>query len=1025
MMMMNPSCGKRSSWETLRYLTGYQKVNNVNHYVYRSQTQICYLDARDLIHGILQHEPSRRLTISQILSHPWYTNSKPRSTSPAVPGEAVESASGSAQHLPSPSTSESSFHSASSELVEAVGADTTADSSVVLDDISFLTNSEGTIRQKKIKKIELADPTRRQRAHTVSAKKDGKAKKVTLSEDDVFLASSSDISRHDAPRSTDPSPSRARDASPGQSAPPSAYPVRTPARTKRRSMSSQLDQPSSPMTETQPKLQQLPPQDYANLLSKPAPLLFSTALERQLLNNLNAMGFDIGQMVHSVLSDACDASGAMWWMLKRKAEKKAIDSAMKESKSITREAETEAETEIDVSHNPSPGYPDSPAVEEIMRTIDQSQSAPELSLIPATPTIPTSASHNDRSHSPPMTPPRSKSPLRMLSPPPASDASMRSNQTTPTSKDKETNQGSKGRGSNKPRSGSVSIVQRATTAALEAAGLVRKKSNEAVKDKEKEDKEKERASSSIESKSGHPSGHARLTKSPPLKPVKDTPIPIPATPEKDRTAAATDLGGASPWIMPVARSFTFDVAPTPSNTPASGSGPNLNEGKQPVGMRNNRSSILHTFRTWFNEDRKGKRKTSHIGATSSTPPNMPAVPASPAHHRSGFKRGRGGYKQRTKRASVSSRRSSSVNSRRSSVTSMQMGLMENSLQGYDISRQRSDPSRRSYTPNSELDRDRDPLNSRPSSIRSYGMHVRHKKSTSFGSNGSTARMARAASPLNKAHYRAGSSSSTRAIRHARHSKGSVSTGRPRHVRSNSTTSSIQSSRPGSFYDASDNDGMRGGSPHSYFHRSPDETPKRSNSYKMRRAHGAASLNKSVSHLSWKKSWGQEPPGWQSRSAQFPVEVLAISPASEVQTAIRDVFAAGRPSINLGDESDWVDEDDDFPPFAGGLGQMGSANKSGPANAKHSFEHVPQMSPTTRNFRGGPGNRKRGRNRGSRSKTGQSPTGMNMNMPLPNNDTFDAPKEIPDSRLNRRNLPSGRSPAFRGPAKIVEEEEEEE
>ena len=39
--------------------------------------------------------------------------------------------------------------------------------------------------------------------------------------------------------------------------------------------------------------------------------------------------------------------------------------------------------------------------------------------------------------------------------------------------------------------------------------------------------------------------------------------------------------------------------------------------------------------------------------------------------------------------------------------------------------------------------------------------------------------------------------------------------------------------------------------------------------------------------------------------------------------IRDVFS-GKQSLSLGDESDWIDEDDDVPAFAGGLGVWGLA-----------------------------------------------------------------------------------------------------
>ena len=198
---------------------------------------------------------------------------------------------------------------------------------------------------------------------------------------------------------------------------------------------------------------------------------------------------------------------------------------------------------------------------------------------------------------------------------------------------------------------------------------------------------------------------------------------------------------------------------------------------------------IHTFRMWFNEDRKGKRKASVSQSNAPSTANVP-VPPSPARTRGSFRR-RGGWngsKPRAKRASVSSRRSSSVNSRRSSVTSMQMVLMETPVHGMDhIQRQRSDPSRRSFTPNSEIEREAH--SSRPSSIRSYSQN-RHRKSPSAGSGGSVARLGRAASPLKQYHRRAGSNSSTRVMRHTRpsHSQNLSSA----HVRSNSTASSTPS-----------------------------------------------------------------------------------------------------------------------------------------------------------------------------------------------------------------------------------------
>lgn len=90
---------------------------------------------------------------------------------------------------------------------------------------------------------------------------------------------------------------------------------RTPSRTKRRSFSG--------LSDHHPPSLDIRPLDYVSLLERSTPAIFSTVLEQNMLHQLSAMGMDVGQIVHSVVNEACDASGAMWWLLKRKAEEKA------------------------------------------------------------------------------------------------------------------------------------------------------------------------------------------------------------------------------------------------------------------------------------------------------------------------------------------------------------------------------------------------------------------------------------------------------------------------------------------------------------------------------------------------------------------------------------------------------------------------------------------------------------------------------------------------------------------------------
>ncbi|OJA13902.1 hypothetical protein AZE42_07846, partial [Rhizopogon vesiculosus] len=649
--------------------------------------------------------------------------------------------------------------------------------------------------------------------------------------------------------------------------------------------------------------------------------------------------------------------------------------------------------------------------------------APELAVLPPTPTVQSSTTR-------PTTPPRAKSPF--LSPSPTTiESSGKSNPSTPNGsfKDKD----SKGRRESKARSGSVSIMQRATNA-LEIAGLVRKKSNEAVRGEDK-DREREREKSREHEKrsaggdeprnSGNSANSAKLTKSPPLKPKEQ--VIVPTTPSGAGPSVTQTLPG-SPWVVTGGRS---SPPQSHSPTPATSEGdtltslPNFTDEGKVVPPNRNRASLLSTVRLWFQEDRKGKRKegTQPQGSgrrlSYSRPlAAPPSATMSPAGHgtvkRMGSVTGRG---RRGKRHSTSSRRSSSVNSRRSSGNSAQILVLE---QPHILEQIPSGRSYGAHTPSS----DRGEFSSRPSSIHSFSLS-KHHKSPSTGSNGSA--HYRTGSPMHKYHHRrAGSSSSTRVIRHIQTASGP----RPVHHRTNSAASSVHSlasSRPTSFYEASEGEGTRTGSPYKSYtsRRSLDETPRRGATgsatfVAQKRLTPFMSPSGTITRTSWKKSWGHEPPGWQSRSIHLPVEVLSISPGPEGPANIRDVFT-GRQSLNLGDESDWVDEDDDIPEFAGGLGQMPTSSTSTSSSYLPIESPIP-MSPPVRNH-----NPRSGKTRATslappngnnRAKQGHSPA---RTSPVPTENAFEAT----EMRAGRRQLPASRSgPAFKHPIQEEDEGEEE-
>ncbi|OCH90214.1 Pkinase-domain-containing protein [Obba rivulosa] len=991
-------------------------------------------EARDLIRQILQTDPTMRPAIAQILAHPWFAlhqgiathaaaaqstaslGSEPPSPSPLRP---VSPATNAQPPSASSGASDSTFHSASSEFFTS-GPTTPDDvfaSGAEPEHLGAHRNASVGTLKNVVQSLE----------HAIT----GRPQPETVPEEDVPSA---------LPDSETPArPTLSRTTTNSSAKIPPAYPTRTPARTKRRSVSStlsELERASSPAYDKSPG--SAIPQDFSSLLNTPAPLIFSTPLERELLNSLSMLGFDTGQIVHSVLTDACDATGALWWTLKRRAEKKALEEECADG--AAERAEHEDVKEDAHRNGGEKERAKSPTSTSTMRSVPatltqtQTHSAPELLFIPPTPTAP--STHR------PSTPPRAKSPNNpLLSPSPSiPEIAQKSHPSTPggSLKDKDKDGGSKGR---KARSGSVSIMQRATTA-LEAAGLVRKKSAEVIKEEKEREKEREREKNAEkrgeEPRASHGSGSSKLSKTPPLRGTKE--IASPTTPPRSTDSLHHPQSQTgSPWV--VTGSSRKSPPPTTTHSPADtlGALPNIS-GKVGGGHRN-RASLLSAFRMWFKEDPKGKRKEdaglpqgAHAYKQSVSSPGASPVQArargtvkrrpSGTHGKVAGASARKGA-HRSKRASMSSRRSSSVNSRRSSITSAQY-VLDSPVYSPEpvtsVSRQRSDPSRRSIgsrTPNSELE----DYVSRPSSVHSF-TNQRHRKSPS-ASSASSMHLARGASPLPKYHRRAGSGSSTRVLRQVQPVQPAA------HLRSNSASSahSLTSSRQGSLYEA-DTDARRTSSPHKAARRAAEEPARRAHSAASFVAHkrqtpfasaGAGGYLGSFGRSSWKKSWGLEPPGWQTRAAHPAVEVLAVFPTPDAPAGLRDVFA-GRQAAGMGDESDWVDEDEDAPVYAGGLGQLYTA--AGGAAYPQPLDSPVAPSPRAGAGRGAGGKRVGGGGLAvgtapgrSARKGGRSPG--ERSSPLPG-ESF----EPAESRAGRRSLPPGRSgPAFKHP--IQEEDEGEE
>lgn len=75
-----------------------------------------------------------------------------------------------------------------------------------------------------------------------------------------------------------------------------------------------------PLSPCDTDLFSLPPTDFVAMLTEPAYAPFQSPIEQQLLHTLQTLGFAVGQIHYSVQTNACDAAGALWWLLLHKAQ---------------------------------------------------------------------------------------------------------------------------------------------------------------------------------------------------------------------------------------------------------------------------------------------------------------------------------------------------------------------------------------------------------------------------------------------------------------------------------------------------------------------------------------------------------------------------------------------------------------------------------------------------------------------------------------------------------------------------------
>ncbi|WVN89881.1 uncharacterized protein L203_105111 [Cryptococcus depauperatus CBS 7841] len=994
-------------------------------------------EAKDLIRGMLMHDPAQRLSIENILTHPWFkltivdrchpngdSHSIPPSPNPVNPPAddffaeiAIRhhSSRHSAHHnavtsplsLNPPETphedSENSEASASGDSERSKeGSGTTTPPTTTEGNSPPTTkpNSAGLCTMEK--ELELLHSNHSQstirprlsssspRSMTESSLKRKIASKMRLTDQVEEEEEEEKTDEHTSLPFIDDHLHL-----------PVAQHSRTPSRTKRRSVSSTLSLERRLSHHSHHGLSNqcitYLPEDYLAKLNEECPPPFSTPSEKHLLNQLNNTGMDIGQLKHSVETDACDSSAAMWWILKTKqAERGETDDVIitrekdaakrkekatvyaREERHKVQEAETDkGQIEIETpkfittqGHNfIKSGYP-------VLATPNHNDLAPEHfaikddwrrtgtnPLISTTPIqnyksielltynkIPTNSS-NLPSVSLPNTPPR----MERLK-----GASVES---------------SPQREKLKSRSPSITILQRATSVFVSSKKIEEKSNIETDISDGKEGQ--------------HGGSPTKLKK----------PIPMSKNLSKSENESFLNITARE---SPVSRSRTVTPSSsildtvTPHGTPGGSaidiesSKPIVLEGGKSKGSR--RDSIWSAFRHLFYEDRR--RRKREIAARSplamdvkspppavvlsrganSRPTQFKRVSATPGSKRTSFD-GRPIY----------SRRSSSITSRRSSMGSMHLADHPSILN--DLGRGSSQRSHGSQTPTSDKEFVDHPP-SRPGSAHSLHRGGSRRSSLSIRSpslqseTSTRFRNIPPSSPLNNYRRRPAGGNDSSRVRHIK------VISEPQNIRSSSVASSVRSnasSRASSVEGKKDSEHESG----------RDDAPFRS---------GKRQKNRNGTHRSLAQ---------QIHRTRSPLALTSDS--APPKKPLRDVFQSkGR---NQEEDDEWISEEDEF---ACGLGQETNIKKSvitttgSPAvwmdgiRAAATFPSTKITAPTLTSGRRRERNRRGSLEEDRMEKKSQLPQGFASQMENQNG-------------WNRRALP-GRSTA---PGIIEEEEENEE
>lgn len=812
---------------------------------------------------------------------------------------------------------------------------------------------------------------------------------------------------------------------------PVAQSSRTPSRTKGRSVSSTLSlERRMSHHSTSGQYQTYPPEDYLSMLRAQRPAMFTTPSEKFLLHQLNDLGFDIGQIKHSVENDACDSAASNWWILRAKQVERGetdeiisarqASSARKREKlaAYAREERRKArERGEEVSRDPSPDMKTPGATVAFTDEAKLSPRPPQDGYHLAPPVLAKTASTSSEASTVRLPP--NKMDIPIIRQPTTSTPS------TPT-KDISSNrsaellasptESSPREKAGKTRSPSMSMLQRATSAFLGGT-----KGEDKDKDVPREraqsedpDKRDPRSTSPTKLIKPHPIRGISTSQSDPTFLSAANASPIATSPSRSppgRTPEAREhapisfeqkQSEAGPSRLPMLHAPPMAAGPSAASTAASAQTNDSKKGPKRDSMWTSWSS----FRQFFDQggQRRKRRDGSPLRVEGKAPPTIVlsrGIAARTPHvNRISVQAPSSRRASLDGRPPLYSRRSSSVNSRRSSVTSIQLPSdFAVRISSYDnlapLGRRASHRSHGSQTPTSDREQPSYEFPTHPDSASGRrhrsGGEVREMRSPSMQSDSSGRFTSRQpASPLHNYQRRPPQGTASKRIRHIRVIPESQV------IRSGSVASSIKSNQSSR---ASSVDGRREDSDYDTASGREDASLRS----KRRRSDGPG--NESLARQIHRK--GSPLVNQQNYNRVSAHDRERPKVTLKPRTALRDVFQ--------GKDDEWEDEDE----FAGGYGQSGSGGQGAGTGATGNRWINGFRAASFPATSAGPS-----RNDGKKKRNNKQGNNGNDNIDDGSNagsGTKSVDRAVVGTVTGRRGIPAARG----APLPIAEEEEEEE